>query len=158
MDGFFACFRFARGYEDFGAARLKEAKTLLIPLMHTYHLGLAYPDAACNPRPLDPPVTTATLPSNEKMLLKSLSLTSASADIMKVLRELKRMRCNGRVERKEQFLMSDLPITKDFDDATASCLGSRFVDRLEVCSHSTLLHPFNTFYFYSIMTQSCFAL
>lgn len=42
---------------------------------------LTYPDAACNPNPLEPPVTTATLPSREKMDLKSSSLTSCSADM-----------------------------------------------------------------------------
>lgn len=40
-----------------------------------------HPDAACNPSPLEPPVTTATLPSRAKMDLKSSSLTSASADM-----------------------------------------------------------------------------
>jgi len=40
-----------------------------------------YPDAAWRPNPLEPPVTTATLPSSEKMLLKLSSLTSASADM-----------------------------------------------------------------------------
>lgn len=50
--------------------------------------GVVYPEAACSPRPLDPPVTTATLPLREKMFLKSLSLTSASADILgKLLRD-----------------------------------------------------------------------
>ena len=34
-----------------------------------------YPEAACNPSPREPPVTTATLPSREKMFSKSLSLT-----------------------------------------------------------------------------------
>jgi hypothetical protein len=38
-----------------------------------------YPDAACKPRPRDPPVTTATFPSSEKMFLKSCSATSALA-------------------------------------------------------------------------------
>lgn len=41
-----------------------------------------YPDAACSPNPLDPPVMTATLPSRENMFLKSWSLTSASADMV----------------------------------------------------------------------------
>ena len=43
---------------------------------------MAYPDAAWRPNPLEPPVTTATLPLREKMFLKSLSVTSASADMM----------------------------------------------------------------------------
>jgi hypothetical protein len=38
-----------------------------------------YPDAACKPRPRDPPVTTATFPSSENMFLKSCSATSDSA-------------------------------------------------------------------------------
>lgn len=29
-----------------------------------------YPDAACRPRPREPPVTTTTLPSREKMSVK----------------------------------------------------------------------------------------
>lgn len=41
-----------------------------------------YPEAACNPKPLEPPVTTATLPSSENRLPKSWILTSASADIV----------------------------------------------------------------------------
>lgn len=41
--------------------------------------SVCYPDAAWRPRPLEPPVTTATLPSREKMFLKSLSCTWASA-------------------------------------------------------------------------------
>lgn len=32
--------------------------------------GRADPDAACRPRPREPPVTTTTLPSSEKMFLK----------------------------------------------------------------------------------------
>lgn len=31
----------------------------------------SYPDAACSPRPRDPPVTTTTFPFKEKMLGKS---------------------------------------------------------------------------------------
>jgi hypothetical protein len=34
------------------------------------------PDAACNPRPLEPPVTTTTFPFKEKMLGKSASSVS----------------------------------------------------------------------------------
>lgn len=37
------------------------------------------PDAACSPRPLDPPVTTTTFLSSEKMFLKSLSSVWAIA-------------------------------------------------------------------------------
>jgi len=51
-------------------------------------LESAYPDATCNPRPLEPPVTTATLPSRRKMLPKFSSLTSCSADIVVVVSEL----------------------------------------------------------------------
>ena len=36
---------------------------------------VSYPEAACKPSPREPPVTTATLPSREKMFLKSLSST-----------------------------------------------------------------------------------
>lgn len=39
-----------------------------------------YPDAACNPRPRDPPLTTATLPLRLKILEKSWSCTSLSAE------------------------------------------------------------------------------
>ena len=45
----------------------------------------AYPDAACRPRPLDPPVTTTTLPLREKILGKSLSSVSY-LDILAVFR------------------------------------------------------------------------
>lgn len=48
-------------------------------------MRFAYPDATWRPRPREPPVTTATLPSRRKMLPKSLSLTSCSADILIVL-------------------------------------------------------------------------
>jgi len=41
--------------------------------------GVRYPDAACRPRPREPPVTTATLPSSEKMFWKSLSWVCAWA-------------------------------------------------------------------------------
>lgn len=41
-----------------------------------------YPDAAWRPSPREPPVTTATLPLREKKEEKSLSLTSASADMI----------------------------------------------------------------------------
>jgi hypothetical protein len=45
-------------------------------------VGLLYPLAAWRPRPLDPPVTTATFPSSEKMLPKSSSWTSSLAEPM----------------------------------------------------------------------------
>lgn len=67
-------------------------------------VGVApYPDAAWRPSPREPPVMTvqmsaivpsrrccscylpATLPASEKMFLKSLSLTSASADMVAVV-------------------------------------------------------------------------
>jgi len=35
-----------------------------------------YPEAACKPRPRDPPVTTTTLPLREKILGKSCSSVS----------------------------------------------------------------------------------
>ena len=36
----------------------------------------AYPEAACRPKPRDPPVTTTTFPLREKMLGKSWSSVS----------------------------------------------------------------------------------
>lgn len=46
--------------------------------------GDTHPLAACNPNPLEPPVTTATLPSSEKMVSKLFSWTcsAASEDII----------------------------------------------------------------------------
>lgn len=41
-----------------------------------------YPEAACNPKPREPPVTTITLPFKEKMLGKSWSSVS-ELDILK---------------------------------------------------------------------------
>lgn len=41
-----------------------------------------YPLAACRPNPLDPPVTTATLPSSEKMDWKLSSWTCSAADMV----------------------------------------------------------------------------
>lgn len=41
-----------------------------------------HPDAAWSPRPREPPLTTATLPLRLKMLAKSWSRTSCSADAM----------------------------------------------------------------------------
>lgn len=43
---------------------------------------MTYPEAACSPRPREPPVTTATFPSTEKISEKLLSLTCSSADIL----------------------------------------------------------------------------
>lgn len=40
-----------------------------------------YPDAAWSPSPREPPVTTATFPLTENMLLKSFSWTWASASV-----------------------------------------------------------------------------
>lgn len=44
------------------------------------------PDAACSPRPLDPPVTTTTFPSSEKMFLKSFSSVWAFASASGIMR------------------------------------------------------------------------
>lgn len=44
------------------------------------------PDAACSPRPLDPPVTTTTFPSSEKIFLKSLSSVWAIASASGIMR------------------------------------------------------------------------
>ena len=41
--------------------------------MWAWEAGERYPDAAWRPSPLEPPVTTATLPSREKMDWKSWS-------------------------------------------------------------------------------------
>lgn len=41
-----------------------------------------YPEAACNPNPRDPPVTTATFPSREKMLEKLDNWTCSVADMI----------------------------------------------------------------------------
>ena len=46
-----------------------------------YTARTTYPLAAWRPNPLLPPVTTATLPSRLKMLPKSFSWTSTSADM-----------------------------------------------------------------------------
>lgn len=63
--------------------------------------GGSYPDAACRPSPREPPVTTATLPLREKREEKSLSLTSASADmICAVLRERKRNGAPGYITER----------------------------------------------------------
>lgn len=44
------------------------------------------PEAACSPRPLEPPVTTTTFPSSEKMFLKSLSSVWAIASASGIMR------------------------------------------------------------------------
>lgn len=44
------------------------------------------PDAACSPRPLDPPVTTTTFPSSEKTFLKSFSSVWAIASASGIMR------------------------------------------------------------------------
>jgi hypothetical protein len=49
---------------------------------------VTYPEAACSPKPRDPPVTTATFPSREKMSEKLLSLTCSSADILVTFRSI----------------------------------------------------------------------
>jgi hypothetical protein len=53
--------------------------------------GKSNPDAAWRPKPLEPPVTTATLPSREKMDGKSLrlvcALASAAIAISRALRD-----------------------------------------------------------------------
>ena len=43
------------------------------------YIMTTYPDAACRPSPLDPPVTTATLPAREKMESKSRRSVSTLA-------------------------------------------------------------------------------
>lgn len=80
--GFLAGFSFAGGDEDLGAAGLEETVVHVLARRCIKRSEMMYPEAACRPSPLDPPVTTATFPLREKMLLKSFSLTSASADIL----------------------------------------------------------------------------
>lgn len=54
-------------------------------VMKTFeHPACSSPEAACRPRPRDPPLTTATLPSRRKMDEKSSSVTSALADMVGV--------------------------------------------------------------------------
>lgn len=82
--GFGAGFGFAGGDVDFGAAGLDEAGEwagrLVVAFIEDWRGRWGnYPDAAWSPRPLEPPVTTATFPSREKMFLKSSSLTWAAA-------------------------------------------------------------------------------
>lgn len=52
-----------------------------------------HPLAACRPKPLDPPVTTATFPSTEKMLWKLSSLTCSAADILTVIKTSRGTSC-----------------------------------------------------------------
>jgi hypothetical protein len=56
--------------------------TVILGASRDWELGGSYPDAAWSPRPRDPPLTTATLPLRLKMLLKSCSWTSDSAELM----------------------------------------------------------------------------
>lgn len=68
VDGFIAGGGFAGGDVDLGAAGLEETVFIswLYMARHGIGMGWGYPDAACSPSPLEPPVTTATLPSREK--------------------------------------------------------------------------------------------
>ena len=84
-DGGFACGGFARGYEDFGTACLEKTIGFISWWKGEKGKGGWYPDAAWRPRPRDPPLTTATLPLRLKMLEKSWSWTSASAEDMAVI-------------------------------------------------------------------------
>ena len=45
-------------------------------------MALAYLEAACNPNPREPPVTTATFPSREKMVEKLVNWTWSVADMV----------------------------------------------------------------------------
>jgi hypothetical protein len=49
-------------------------------------IGITYPDAACRPRPREPPVTTTTFPLREKMEGKSLSCASAILELKNSLK------------------------------------------------------------------------
>ena len=84
---------FAGGDVDFGAACLEEAGRVSAGMAIGEgrrtggggRCGKTYADAACRPRPRDPPVTTTTLPSREKREGKSLSSVCAfasAADMM----------------------------------------------------------------------------
>lgn len=42
-------------------------------------MGASYPDAACRPKPREPPVTTTTFPEREKMEGKSFRVVWAFA-------------------------------------------------------------------------------
>lgn len=70
-DGFVAGAGFAASDEDFGAACLEEAIIFVSRCVMGVDGMYMYPDAACSPRPRDPPLTTATLPLRLKILAKS---------------------------------------------------------------------------------------
>lgn len=76
---------FAGGYVDLGAASLEETVQgiLLVEKGKGEWVKVRgrkkYPDAAWRPRPREPPVTTATLPSREKMEGKSFRVVWAFA-------------------------------------------------------------------------------
>lgn len=75
----------AGGDEDLGAAGLHEAVFggLAGDFWACYRRhGEAHADAACRPRPREPPVTTATLPLREKSEGKSSRVASTAADIV----------------------------------------------------------------------------
>jgi hypothetical protein len=59
-----------------------------------YAARVTYPLAACSPRPLLPPVTTATLPSRLNIVLKSFSCTSTWADMTNL--EIEDLWCGSR--------------------------------------------------------------
>lgn len=86
--------RLAGRDEDLGATGLGESERRIRIVVDGIDRRVSYPDAACRPSPLEPPVTTATLPLREKREEKSLSLTSASADIFSTILWEKR-ECEG---------------------------------------------------------------
>jgi FAD/FMN-containing dehydrogenase len=84
-DGFITRAGFAAGDEDFGTACLQETGDVVSMVSLGWLMWECYPDAACSPRPREPPLTTATLPFKLKMLVKSCSWTSCSADAMVIV-------------------------------------------------------------------------
>ena len=65
------------------AATASSHALVLRDVMNTFEQpAWSRPDAACSPRPREPPDTTATLPSSRKMVEKSVSWTSAWADMV----------------------------------------------------------------------------
>ena len=74
---------------------------------------VTYPLAACSPRPLLPPVTTATLPSRLNIVLKSFSCTSTWADMT-----------NPEIEDLWYGSRSVSPVVPD-EEATQGSNGSR---------------------------------
>ena len=88
--GFSAGRGFAGGDVDFGASGLQEARRseLVEWSYKSRAMKNACPDAACRPRPREPPVTTTTFPSREKMDPKSLSSVCALAAILSMSMEL----------------------------------------------------------------------